>query len=78
MLGETIAAAFDIWTEVTQLQISRRLTGYANIVITFGPLDGPGNAFGTAQGPNEAGSVVILDESEKWSLNSFQGCEVYL
>jgi hypothetical protein len=47
-------------------------------VITFGPLDGPGNAFGTAQGPNEAGSVVILDESEQWSLNSYQGCEVYL
>jgi hypothetical protein len=62
-----IAAAFAGWQAETELTFSELLSGTANIMISFGAIDGPGGVLGQSQFPSGGGSI-LLDTAETWSV----------
>ncbi|XP_025201188.1 matrix metalloproteinase-16 isoform X1 [Melanaphis sacchari] len=79
-----IRKAFDVWSEVTPLTFTHKKSGQVHIEIRFekgehgdgDPFDGPGGTLAHAFFPVYGGDAHF-DDSEKWSIGSFKGTNLF-
>jgi len=79
-IDREIAAAFQLWADVSSLNFEARRTGSVHIDIRFekyehgdgDPFDGPGGTLAHAFFPQYGGDIHV-DESELWTKDSFKG-----
>ncbi|XP_025413981.1 matrix metalloproteinase-16 isoform X2 [Sipha flava] len=79
-----VRKAFDVWAEVTPLTFTHKKSGQVHIEIRFekgehgdgDPFDGPGGTLAHAFFPVYGGDAHF-DDSEKWSIGSFKGTNLF-
>ncbi|VVC43446.1 Hypothetical protein CINCED_3A002822 [Cinara cedri] len=79
-----VRKAFDVWSDVTPLTFTHKKSGQVHIEIRFekgehgdgDPFDGPGGTLAHAFFPVYGGDAHF-DDSEKWSIGSFKGTNLF-
>ena len=79
-VDKTVAKAFKMWEDSTDLTFKRKETGSVNIEIRFeryehgdgDPFDGAGGTLAHAYFPQFGGDIHV-DDTEYWSINSYKG-----
>ncbi|XP_050432080.1 matrix metalloproteinase-14 isoform X2 [Adelges cooleyi] len=79
-----VRKAFNVWSEVTPLTFTHKRSGQVHIEIRFekgehgdgDPFDGPGGTLAHAFFPVYGGDAHF-DDSEKWSIGSFKGTNLF-
>ena len=70
-MKRVIEEAFGLWSNVTNLNFTRVVTGNVHIDIKFltgDPFDGPGDLTANADYPHVAGGEIRFDDDELWTV----------